>query len=113
MDTPKTQKEMILMMSVQMDALTASNLELSKKQLQMSLDWSIYMNKSELKISKILGYLESDPTTNHKGVVEQQHINTNNINDILSKWKIGEAKWGILGFAGGSGVVGLIYKLFF
>ena len=113
METPKTQKEMILMMSLQMELLTNSNIDLAKKQLQLSADWSVYMNKSELKMSKILGYLESDSTTNQKGIIEQQGINTSRLTALETKGSIGESKWGILGFAGGSGIVGLIYKFFF
>lgn len=112
MNTPKTQKEMLLLMSLQMDTLNKSNKELAEKQLQMSADWSIYMNKTELQMSKILGYLESDSHTNQKGVVEQLKINTNNIDTIQKNISIDKAKAGVWGVVG-SGILYGIAKIFF
>jgi len=62
--------------------------DISQKQLQLSADFSIYRNETDVKFSKILNHLESDSKTNTKGVIEQQSINTADISNIKTDKKI-------------------------
>lgn len=65
----------------------------------------------EKKVDKILYYLESDPMTNQKGIVEKTEINAKDISNIKEYIKILEAKAGVLGFVGGL-VVSFIVWIF-
>jgi hypothetical protein len=51
----------------------------------------------ERKVDKILFYLESDPHTNQKGLVEQVEINTVDIRDIKEDKKITAGKITVAG----------------
>lgn len=111
-NTPKTQKEMMLMMSVKMDSLDESHKGLAKNYLQLSADFSNYINKSDLNTSKILGYLESDSKTNQKGIIEQQQINTFDINEIKTGLKVNHAKKTLIGVVVGA-ILTFLAKVFF
>lgn len=113
MSSEHTNKEMLIMMSVTLETLTESNTKIAKDQFQLAADFSAYMNKTDLRFAEVLGYLESNGKTNQKGIIEQQGINTKDITLLKSKNKFSDYKWTIWGFAGGGGVSGLLYKLFF
>jgi len=51
--------------------ILAQNDELSKKQFELSLQFSNYLNKQELRFVKIEGYLKSDTETNTEGAIEK------------------------------------------
>jgi len=60
----------------------------AEKQLQLAADFSAYINKTDLKFTEILGYLESNSKTNTKGVIEQQSINTTDIANFKTDKKV-------------------------
>lgn len=65
------------------------------------------MNESvEQKIDRILYYLESDPKTKRKGLVEQQEINTQDISIMKTNEKIKAGKVSLLSFI--FGIVGAV-----
>ena len=47
------------------------NTELSKKQFELSLQFSEFQNKQELRFLKIENYLKSDNDTNQEGAIEK------------------------------------------
>ena len=51
----------------------------------------------EKKIDRILFYLESDESTGHIGVIEQQTINTKDIQEIKTNEKVRMGKIGVIG----------------
>jgi len=51
----KTQKEVLLLMSLKLDSLADSNKKIAADQFQLSCDFSSYVNKQELKNAEILG----------------------------------------------------------
>tara|TARA_R110000851_G_scaffold3175_1_gene12925 strand:+ start:571 stop:885 length:315 start_codon:yes stop_codon:yes gene_type:complete len=51
--------------------ILAQNDELSKKQFELSLQFSSYLNKQELRFVKIESYLKSDSETNTEGAIEK------------------------------------------
>ncbi len=63
------------------------------------------MEQLEKKVDKILFYLESDPATNQKGLVEQVSDNTHDINELRTHNKVTTGKivvtGTILGIIGG------------
>lgn len=111
----KTQKEVLILMSVKLDALTESNKKIAKEQFQLSCDFSAYINKQELKNTEILGYLESNSKTNQKGAIEQIKENKDNIEVLTTKNQIKNAERAILVTVGGllSTVIGYIIKTLF
>ena len=97
----QTNKEMLMILSVKIDSLTEGNLKIAKEQLQLACDFSTYVNKSELKFTEILGYLESNSKTNTKGAIEQIKENKENIFVLDTKFntsqKVEKAKRTVLG----------------
>lgn len=60
------------------------------------------VNDLEKKIDKILFYLESDATTNQKGLVERVSLLAKNVSEIMKREEIFKGKatvWGIVGGA--------------
>jgi len=58
------------------------------KQLQLASDFSIYVNKTDLKFNEILNLLESNDKTKQKGVIEQVSDNTKDIVNMKTDKKI-------------------------
>lgn len=54
-----------------LNEILVQNKELSKKQFEISLQFSKYQNDQELRFSKIESYLKSDPDTNTEGAIEK------------------------------------------
>lgn len=102
----KTNKEMLLMMSISLDSLTKSNEKISKDLFQLACDNSILTNNFGLFKSEILTHLESNSKTNQKGLIEQVKENTDGIISMKSDRKIDKTKiaiiWGVVGTAAGA-----------
>ena len=62
------------------------------KQLQLSADFSIFMNKQEKFNQKISSLLYSDSDTNSEGYIEKQNNNTGRILDLEIKNKVTAGK---------------------
>ena len=60
----------------------------AQKQLQLSADFSTYINKTDLKLNEILNYLESNSKTNTKGAIEQIKENKDSIAEFRTDKKI-------------------------
>lgn len=73
------------------------NTDLAKKQFEMSLDFSAYMNKQETRFVKIEGYLKSDSETNTEGAIEKLNRIEKWIQDLDTKSKLQSTKYGIAG----------------
>ncbi len=104
----KTQKEVLLLMSLKLDSLADSNKKIAADQFQLSCDFSSYVNKQELKNAEILGYLENNNKTNQKGLVEQVKVNVFDINEIKKGNQIDKAK-----VYGAGAVIALFFNFIF
>ena len=62
--------------------------EQAQKQLQLSADFSTYINKTDLQLNEILNYLESNSKTNTKGAIEQIKENKDSIAEFRTDKKI-------------------------
>ena len=62
------------------------------KQLQLSADFSVFMNKQEKFNQKIANLLYSDSDTNSEGYIEKQNKNTERILDLEIKYKVTAGK---------------------
>ena len=62
------------------------------KQLQLSADFSVFMNKQEKFNQKIANLLYSDTDTNSEGYIEKQNKNTKRILDLEIKNKVTAGK---------------------
>jgi ligand-binding sensor domain-containing protein len=60
----------------------------AEKQLQLASDFSVYVNKTDLKFNEILNLLESNDKTKQKGVIEQVSLNTTDISNMKTDKKI-------------------------
>ena len=60
----------------------------AQKQLQLSADFSTYINKTDLQLNEILNYLESNSKTNTKGAIEQINENKDSIAEFRTDKKI-------------------------
>ncbi len=66
----------------------------------LSAEFSDYKNKQEPLNQKLLGYLESDKSTNQKGVVEQVGINKQEIECIKTNDKVRAGKIAVVSAIG-------------
>ena len=69
--------------------LISQNKDLARKQLDISLKFSDYQNKQELRFSKVENYLKSDSDTKQEGAIEKLNRIDNKLTilekDILKK----------------------------
>ena len=107
-----TNKEMLLTVSLALETLAESNKKIAKDQFQLSCDFSEYVNRTELKLKEVVGYLESNSKTNQKGFVEQVQVNTVDITDIKTSLSVNTAKKTLIGIAVGS-VLTFLGKMLF
>ena len=115
MPVQKTQKDVLFTLSLKLDSLAESNKKIAKDQLQLSCDFSNYINKQDLKNAEILGYLESNNRTNQKGAIEQIKENKQEIDYLKTRNSIKNAERTLLVIIGGflSTVIGYVVKLLF
>jgi len=115
MSVPKTQKEVLITLSLKLDSLAETNKKIAKDQFQMSCDFSNYVNKQDLKNAEILGYLESNNKTNQKGAIEQIKENKEEIEYLKTRNSIKNAERTLLVIIGGflSSLIAYVIKLFF
>lgn len=66
--------------------------EQAVKQLQLSADFSVFMNKQEKFNHKIANLLYSDSDTNSEGYIEKQNKNTERILELEIKNKVTAGK---------------------
>ena len=111
MSTP-TNKELL-------EIILSQTKESAKKQFDFSCEVSTFMNEQRdfnshqiLLNAEIKGYFESNDKTKQKGVIEQQAINTAEINELKTALKIKQAKKTLIGIAVGS-ILTFLAKVFF
>lgn len=63
----------------------------------------------EKKLDKILFYLESDKTTNQKGLVERLSLLQEKVNDLLKREEIYKGKATVWGIVGGAILYGVMF----
>ena len=93
--------------------------DLSKKYLNMAVEWSVMKNTAEKaekraretdqKIDRILNILENDSTTNSPGLVEQVRENSNFVTGSKNQLKV----IGIVAGTVGGFLISIILKLIF
>lgn len=64
-------KELLNQVLASQGELIKQNQALSKKQLEIALQFSVYQNKQELRFTKVESYLKSDSDTNTEGAIEK------------------------------------------
>lgn len=94
MESTHTNKELLQMVLHQ----TKEN---AKNQLTFAGKVSTFMNEQNLFNSEIKSMLESNDKTKQKGIIEQQSINTKDINTIKNQTKIAVGVSVVLGFISG------------
>ena len=84
----KTTKQLLELINLQIT-------ENARKQFDFSCEMSNFVNeqrdfnnKQVVFNTEIKGYLESNTKTNQKGIIEQQEINTKDINNLKNQTKI-------------------------
>mgnify|MGYP003667858867 FL=1 len=68
------------------------NTELSKKQFELSLQFSDFQNKQELRFLKIENYLKSDNDTNQEGAIEKIERIDKKLSNLDTEVKVKSAK---------------------
>jgi hypothetical protein len=95
-----------------LDVLIEQAKQNAENQLDFAGKVSIFMNKQDVFNSEIRGFIESNPKTNQKGLVEQVKENTDEISLINTEKKVDKAKIGVIGIIIGA-VLTFISKIFF
>lgn len=88
----KTNKEILLLVSAKLDTITLEQEKQAKAHFQLSCDFSNFMNGQNIRNSKIDDYLESNPKTNQKGLIEKVDLIEKRIDSNDLKQKVKDAK---------------------
>lgn len=95
-----------------LDVLLEQSRKSAEEQLDFAAKVSVFMNNQEVFNAEIRGFIESNPKTNQKGLVEQVKVNTDDISLINTEKKVDKAKIGVIGIIIGA-VLSFISKIFF
>lgn len=88
----KSTEQLLSTLLIKVDNIAEEQKKQVRAHLQLAADFSNFMNEQNVKNSEISSYLESDPKTNQKGIVEQVIINTEEISTIKTEKKVMAAK---------------------
>ena len=95
-----------------LDVLIEQAKQNAENQLDFAGKVSVFMNKQDIFNSEIRGFIESNPKTNQKGLVEQVKLNVDDIATIKTEKKVDKAKIGVVGVIIGA-VLTFLSKLLF
>ena len=76
-----TQKEQLI-------EIRKEQVQMAAKQLQLSADFSTYMNKQDLKFQRFFDLLETNPRTKKKGLIEDLESLKPRIDLLESKYNV-------------------------
>lgn len=95
-----------------LDVLIEQSKKQALKQYEFAAKVSNFMNDQAIFNQEIRGFIESNPRTNQKGLVEQVKVNTDDIALINTEKKVDKAKIGVIGIIIGA-ILSFISKIFF